>query len=231
MRIFASLCAALVCAAALAAPVAVAAQTTAADTVGEESAVRLYVRIDGVLAPADPSAIESATSGLPSEQTPSGGPATPRLIDWNQWYGCFSLNNQDDIFAEYVHWWDGVGQDIRLTCGNGVAFGGWGYKHIRAKHEADWQAPFDQARAARWNPANDGMESWDDLMAFAAGQAVSWPAFKGGNSISGTTCGVTEVIFYEQNTGSEVYKFRARAGWADGSDRLITSFPQSGTTC
>ena len=44
------------------------------------------------------------------------------LIGWDQWYGCFLLNNQDDVFveyshywsAEYSHYWNGIAHDVNL---------------------------------------------------------------------------------------------------------------------
>jgi hypothetical protein len=195
--------------------------------------VRIAVRIDDNIVTLDQAEIDAMIAGLPDEPTSSPTDTatddvmTPYLIDWNQWFGCFSLNNEDDVFAEYVHWWNGVGHDVRLKCGTSS----WGYKHIRAEHESDWQNQFDAARAAGWDPANDGMESWDDLMAFGAGNAITWPEFKGGNSISQTSCGVTEIIFFRTSDGAPVYSFRTRAGWSDTNDRLITAFPQNSVVC
>lgn len=130
-----------------------------------------------------------------------------------------------------MHWWDGASQDVRLKCGTGGAKTGWGYKHIRGEHEQHWQDKFDAARAAGWNPQNDKMESWDDLMAFSAGQAILYPEFRGGNTVNNSRCAVTMIIFYRVNSGEPVYSFRARAAWASDSDRLITSFPQDKEVC
>lgn len=207
------------------------APAAVADEHSTSGEVRIGVMIDGVLTPADPADIAAATAGLPDRSSGQGGDATPQLIDWNQWFGCFSLNHEDDVFAQYVHWWDGESQDVRLKCGTGGKDSGWGYKHIRGEHEQHWQDEFDAARAAGWDPRNDRMESWDDLMSFSAGQTIRYPEFRGGNTVNKTRCGVSEVIFYRVNSGEPVYSFRTRAVWASDSDRLITSFPQKKEIC
>lgn len=186
---------------------------------------------DGVLTAADPADIAAATVGLPDQSSREGGDVRPQLIDWNQWFGCFSLNHEDDVFAQDVHWWDGASQDVRLKCGTGGAKTGWGYKHIHGEHERNSQDKFDAARAAGWDPQNDKMESWNDLMAFSAGQAIRFPEFRCGNTVNNSRCGVTIIIFCGVNARVRVYSFRVRAAWASDSDRLITSFPQDKEVC
>lgn len=211
---------------------AAAASTEATDSSGA-GVVQIGRMVAGEFVAITEEEIQSATATLPAPPSASDS-VTPKLIDWNQWYGCFTLNHSDDVFAEYNHYWDGIGQDVRLKCGEGTVDNpdsGWGYKHIRAKHETQWQSVLNAARQAGWVSESQGVESWDDLMAAAAGEAITWPEFKGGNSISQTSCGVTEVFFWNIQTGQPVYSFRARAGWSNTNDRLITAFPQPNVNC
>ena len=195
------------------------------------TAVAAFVKVDGELAEVDSTFTDSALD-LSETTHPNGGVISSRLIGWDQWFGCFSLNHQDDVFALYTSWWDGKGKDIRLKCGTGDEKSGWGYKHIRAGKESDWQAKLNAARAAGWDSTAQGVESWDDLMSGATASAVMWPEYRRVSPVNNTTCGVTEIVFAKKNNPSQVvYSFRVRAAWANDSDRLITSFPQSGTTC
>lgn len=197
----------------------------------DRTAITAFVKVDGELAEVDSTFSDSALD-LTVTTDPHVGAISSRLIAWDQWFGCFSLNHQDDSFALYTSWWDGEGKDVRLKCGTGDENSGWGYKHIRAGKEADWQAKLDAARRAGWDSAAQGVESWDDLMSGATATAVMWPEYRRVSQVNNTTCGVTEILFAKKKNPSQVvYSFRVRAAWANDSDRLITSFPQSGTTC
>lgn len=191
--------------------------------------VQLFVRHDGKPTRIDASTMSAYTFDLTEPAVDS--PASSRLIGWDQWFGCFSLNHRDDVFSSYTHYWDGVGHDIRLKCGEGDAYSGWGYKHIRAKHEGDWQSKLDAARQRGWNSASQGVESWDDLMAGAIGEVTWWPDVKQGNAAAQTTCAISELMFVNTRTGEIVYSFYARVGWANNNDRVITAFPQSTLRC
>jgi hypothetical protein len=197
----------------------------------DNGTIGAYVKTGGKLLEIDSTFSENAlhlTGATPSE---NGGKSS-RLITFDQWFRCFSLNQENDAFALYTSWWDGKGKDIRLKCGAGDANAGWGYKHIRAGKEADWQAKLNAARANGWDSASQGVESWDDLMSGAAATAVMWPEYRSVSSVNNTTCGVTEIYFAKKSNPSQVvYSFRVRAAWANDSDRLITAFPQSGATC
>ncbi|MDR2294402.1 MAG: hypothetical protein LBE05_04270 [Microbacterium sp.] len=89
---------------------------------------------------------------------------------------CFSLNNpQSNPYASYTVYKDGAQYDFNLRCGE--HFGpnnGWGYKHIRAEHEKDWQKLYDSAKGTGWVPEEQGIEGWDDLMAAGTGMATSF---------------------------------------------------------
>lgn len=73
---------------------------------------------------------------------PVEAPVNSRLISWDQWFGCFTLNNEADVFAEYAFPWGGDLHSVRLRCGNA----NYGYKHIRNK-ESNWQDKLDTARS------------------------------------------------------------------------------------
>lgn len=192
--------------------------------------VHMFVRSDGELVDVE-AQLSKDSARLPDETQGDPGMSS-RLINFGQWVSCFSLNSSEDVYAEYVHWWNGSSHDVRLKCGEGNRYNGWGYKHIRDGKEADWQAKLDGAKRAGWLPGSQGVESWDDLMAGAAAAAVTFPEYKGGNSASDTSCGVTTIYFGRVSNPQEVvYSFRVRAAWANNSDRLITAFPQSGASC
>lgn len=196
----------------------------AADDAPEDD-VKMYFRVDGQVIPVDDAYLAEHTLNLEAPAEPEEGTVAPYLIDFNQWVDCFSLNNENGVFAEYRNIEDG--HDIRLKCGNDS----WGYKHIRLGKEADWQAKLNGARAAGWVSETQGIESWDDLMASVAGISITWPDYDRENTLAQTKCGVSEAIFRSTETGEIVYSFYARAAWATNNDRLLTAFPQSGSTC
>ena len=192
--------------------------------------VQLVTFVNGVWVPVSDALEEASLLDLEPVSARDAGVVTPNLIDWNQWFGCFSLNNEDDVFAEYVFWWDGEGQDVRLKCGNEY----WGYKHIRSGHEADWQNKLNAARAAGWNigpVANGG--SWDDFMSEAAAVSILWPdpSSINNNPSNVTTCVIGNLGFFNLQTSELVYQFNAKVIFANDSDRLITAYPTSGASC
>lgn len=185
--------------------------------------VRVQMMIDGQLIDVSDRFQTGGTSSSAAES--DTGPSD--LLDWNQYFGCFSLNHRDDVYAEYGWWWDGKLQDVRLKCGESV----WGYKHIRAQHESQWQDQLNRARTKGWNTGVGAWGSWDDLMNGAAGSVITWPDFVGGNAISKKTCAVAELYFVNSRTGAIVYSFLATAVWASDSDRLITAYPTPRADC
>ncbi|WP_146082556.1 hypothetical protein [Rathayibacter sp. AY2B3] len=207
------------------------AQTIATDQDGSGT-ISMGRMVDRTLVPITEEEIASATRALPDPPSPTGSDGKrPLLLDWEKWFDCFTLNHADDVYAEYVHYWDGIGKDVRLKCGEGDADRGWGYKHISGKHMDQWQHKLDGARQAGWKSQSQGVFSWDDLMAAAAGEAVTWPEYKGGNFLNQTSCGVTQLYFWNTQTGDIVYTFKVRAGWSNTNDRLLTAFPYSGVSC
>ncbi|WP_431246666.1 hypothetical protein [Leifsonia xyli] len=158
---------------------------------------------------------------------PSDGQVTLQLINWDQWFGCFSLNNETDVFATYAFPWNGSVQLVRLKCGTDS----YGYKHIRAKHESQWQAQLDGARAHGWNSQAFGVESWDDLMSAVTGAIITYPDYYQAYPLNNKRCSNTEFYLQNLSTGAIVYSFRAIASWASDSDRLITSYPTTSLVC
>lgn len=200
-----------------------------------DSHVKMATRINGEISIIPDEKIAAAIAQLPhnTKQTASKRKLIPQLIDFNQWVDCFGLNSENAVFAEYVHWWDGVGQDVRLKCGTN----NYGYKHIRSGTNGNngkeqlWQNDLNYARQADWNSQAQGIESWDDLMAASIGSTVTWPDYRAVNSISKKTCGVAEIIFVNTETGKIVWTFKNLSIWSNDSDRLITSYPQGCLNC
>ncbi|WP_159502263.1 hypothetical protein [Microbacterium sp. 18062] len=185
----------------------------------------LAVMVDGELTPVD-ELIDIQSLDLNGSE-PSVGEVTPQLINLDQWTRCYVFDELDSVFASYIFYWNGAGKDVRLKCGTS----GWGYKHIQAEHQDDWQAKYDNAVAQGWNPSLQGIQSWDDLMNVVVSTITMYPDYVGSNSINQTQCGVTMVYFIQTSTGLPAYQFRSRAAWATNSDRLITAFPTGSLVC
>lgn len=163
------------------------------------------------------------------------GAITPRLIDWNQWFACFRLNKEDDIFGTYYFWLDdGTGGDVYLKCGYqnpDNANNGWGYKHILAGKEGLWQRELDNAISAGWVPSTQGVDSWDDLMHAGVGNALTFSSWFSGVKANNTRCAIGRLVFLEQPSQKQVYAFKTAAVAAMDSGRLITAYPISASTC
>lgn len=181
--------------------------------------------------------VSSTSLSVEEPNTTDPDVVSPYLIDFNQWFSCFSLNNKDDVFAFYTFYRDGSGHDVRLKCGeqNDVTGNGWGYKHIRAGKEVSWQDKFNIAISKGWIPESQGMEGWDDLMHAGAGSAITYWNYASGIKGNNTRCVVGELVFAKATTGGNweiVYEFNVVAVFAWGnSDRLITAYPTGSSTC
>jgi hypothetical protein len=194
----------------------------AADT-GE---VALMVKVNGVAVPLEDAFLEAAALDLHATTPTDPHTVSPSLINFDQWFRCYSLNEENTVFELYTHYWDGVGKDIRLKCGTS----GWGYKHIRERHEGDWQVKMDTARSRGWN-AILSQGSWDDLMNASVASTVIWGEFVGGDALNNTKCSNSTMSFVNTGTGQVVYEFNVTAVWANDSDRLITAYPTSKFVC
>lgn len=178
--------------------------------------------------------IDSAQQLDMNEPKPSEpGTVTPQLINFDQWFRCFSLNQADETFVTYNHFVDGTSRQVRLKCGqhNDITNQGYGYKHIRIRHEGDWQAKLNDAVATGWVPASAGVEGWDDLMAIGAGTSITYWEYRSPIKGNNTRCTVATVAFADTSDWSIVYEFKAVAVFAEYSDRLITAYPSGSSTC
>jgi hypothetical protein len=104
---------------AMAAAPAASVSTTMSEP--NDDALRLQVVVNG-------ERVEVVGGQLSIEEPspPADGEVTPQLINFDQWYRCFTLNKENEIFAEFTHYWDGIGHDANLKCGTSS----YGYKHI-----------------------------------------------------------------------------------------------------
>ncbi|MGJ4843494.1 hypothetical protein [Leifsonia sp. Le1] len=195
--------------------------------------IAIFTSSNGTLVEVPKSTFQESTIRLRGENSsaPSDPGVASRLIDWDQWFGCFSLNNESDVFASYTFYYNGVGKDVRLKCGAGNGTSGWGYKHIRDGKEARWQEKLDAAKAAGWKPQEWGVQSWDDLMSGATAGVILYPDYLSHSAVGNKWCANNEFYLLDRKTNRELYSFRVEAAWASDSDRLITSFPSNRTYC
>lgn len=194
----------------------------------DEPDVRLVIQKADAWVDVDMQALEAAALDLQEPAPPVDNVVGPRLIDFNQWVGCFSLNRETDVFAYYWFPWNGRLNAVNLKCGNSS----YGYKHIRENHEAQWQQVLDTARARGWQSAQYGVESWDDLMSGVTSGVVADPgAGLTKYDVSNKWCTKTTFGLWDTDQNAIVYDFGVETAWASDSDRLITSFPSSRKVC
>ncbi|UFS57608.1 hypothetical protein [Subtercola endophyticus] len=185
--------------------------------------VQMMVRVNGHDIPIDAASLRHASLHSPSEAPAGGDNSSQNLLGWDQWFGCFSLNHEDDIFATYYT------PSVDMHAGREIN-DSFGYKHIRADKLGVWTDEYDSAVAAGWNPALQNMEDWDDLMSVAAETGIEYPNFQGGSAVNNTTCVNVNLDFVKPGVGL-VYTFNAIAVYSNTNDRLITAFPTTRTTC
>ncbi|MGF3053729.1 hypothetical protein ACQUSY_07170 [Microbacterium sp. YY-03] len=166
-----------------------------------------------------------------SEDAPSEGPSiSPYLLDFGQWVSCIQIGNENDVFMNYQFAKDGQIQDVRLKCGNDY----YGYRHIKKKHETDWNKLMTAGEALGWVPESQGIESWDDLMAQSAGMVLFGWQNTGYNPGNSKRCAIAKVQWYRMDTFQVVLSKRIIVVFATDSDRLITAYPpkdQNTQTC
>lgn len=188
----------------------------------------MYVKVDGHLVDLEDHFRENE---LNLERTAATSDPRSRLIDLSQWISCYTFNMREEEFNLYTHYWDGVGHDVRLKCGE-PGDGGWGYRHIEYRHQKEWQDKLDQARSKGWKAQVQGVHSWDDLMSGAVGSAITWPDIIGVNLGNSTKCGITDLYLVDVDRPQVVLMtIRVFASWATNSDRLITAFPTAKSSC
>ncbi|GAB3305221.1 hypothetical protein [Pseudoclavibacter terrae] len=171
-------------------------------------------------------AVDAAPLDLHNAPAPEGE-MSPQLISFDQWFRCFSLNESSEVFSTYEFPKDGVGYPITLQCGNDV----YGYKHIRAGKETQWQQKIDAGLAAGWNPDMQAVESWDDLMNMATASFVSDPG-EGlkYSAVSQKYC-TNGIMGFVNAQFEPVYQFRVTVSWSENNARIITSYPDPRTYC
>lgn len=198
------------------------------DTSSASGDVQLGTMVEGVFTPLDPSSVAAHTLNLHATSTPKPGTVSSNLLSYDQWFGCYSLNHEDDIFSTYytpsVN--QQPGRTINLRCGNNS----FGYKHIHAEHDGNWSDTYNAAKAKGWVPGSQGFQSSDDLMSESAGTAIGYPNYYSIKPVNQTTCAVVNMDFFKQGVGV-VYSFNVVAVYSNTNDRLITTYPTSKTVC
>lgn len=136
---------------------------------------------------------------------------TPMLLGPIDSLNCNVLNRPSHIVTTYnARARSGFsGGYIKMECGTDA---GYGYRHIRSRHQQDWQNKMYPLRA-----------NWDDFMDFATKQALASPsktAFQG----SGKYCYTTPVQI-RNSRGAVVKTFYPRIIISSTNRRVITSIP------
>lgn len=147
---------------------------------------------------------------------------TPYLIDPIQHFQCFNLGMEDLKFAAFHFYNAGVLTTKELKCGTS----GWGYRHIKANHETDWQNRLNQLQAV--TPYASGY-SWDDMAANGIIAALQTRIYMRAMPAQNKECVVGQLTWVEM--GVEKFRMNLVVSYATDSTKIITAFPQSGTTC
>lgn len=200
------------------------ASATTSDSQGD---IGIYVQDkSGNFVQVDSALIGSAfldLQGTPAQ--PATGKQT-RLLGWNQWFDCYVNANSNLLLATYAWFWDGFRNDVTLRCGNDS----FGYKHIATAHGSDWENKMASAVSKGWNPQQQAVNSWDDLMPLATAVTVSWPD-NYVNQSGNKTCIASQVWFLRTSDHQVVDNFWVRVVFGDYTRNIITSFPQSSDYC
>lgn len=150
------------------------------------------------------------------------------LLDEEQRERCFVQHLEEDVYGEYSYRWMGEDVFVYLECGTE----GWGYTHIARQHRAEWQAQLDAGRAAGWNPEEQGIESWDDLMEFAVREAVERPGVRDIYTNRSKGCGIVELGFVDDGrAGAPRFRFTSTAVWDTDYGSIISAYPTTKPTC
>lgn len=157
---------------------------------------------------------------------PESGTVTPFLIDTPaDWTACFVAHDQLWELDSVNYWGSSSGPQVkRIQCGyhDSTTDTGFGWHHIQARHQGEWQGRIDQIDGAGG--------AWDDLMAFATKNAIEWPLVDVPRGSNNTRCVSAPTMMYDAD-GDYVYTFNPSAVFATDSDRVITSIPSSSSSC
>jgi hypothetical protein len=154
--------------------------------------------------------------GWKSARPASTSVVSPFLLDPVDAFQCNVSNNA----SHTVTWWTAkktstyAGGRIDLKCGTATTSG---YKHIKARHQTDWQNRVNQA---------GGGTAWDDLLNFSVAQAFKAPSSVV-NQGSGKICYTTPIRLYKSN-GTLITTYYPRAVLSSTNKILITAFPGGG---
>jgi hypothetical protein len=150
------------------------------------------------------------------------------LLDEGQQERCLEQHVEDEVFDEYWYRWVGEDVWVGLQCGNAR----WGYVHIAHRHQTEWQAKLDAGRAAGWNPEEQGIHTWDDLMAFAVREAVERPGHRNIYTDRAKGCGIVELGFVPDGEDEESrFHFKATAVWDTDFGSIISAYPTVKSHC
>lgn len=124
-----------------------------------------------------------------------------------------------------TYWGDPYGPKvINLQCGyhDAASNTGQGWHHIQAGHESQWQDRISQI------PGGTG--NWDDLMAFAAAQAIENPIVDIPRGSNSTRCVSVPILMYD-NDGDYLYTLNPSVAFGSNTLRVITAIPTTTASC
>lgn len=208
----------------LAASLAVSATALPASGAWAEEATTtegFYVVSGGSFTPV-PEEVFLDLDSTPSSTSEQPGQAGTYLISFPQWFSCFTLNDESELFAQFTYFRGATQYTKQLRCGTA----GWGYKHIMDRHQQDWQNKLDVIQSLGM-----GLEySWDDVMAAGAYASLDYSDFIRVMPESNKECAVGELA-YLRSDGTVLQYFNVTTVIATDSSRIITSYPSSKSVC
>lgn len=176
----------------------------------------LYTYHDGEYQLVLPVEMEETSEAKATPQTDN----TAFLLDPQQWFQCWAINDAHYLLRTYNHPSDGHISTISLKCGTSA----FGYKHIAAGHEKDWQGVLDGVTP----PGTTPNVSWDDLMSAGTGNAIRHWEIKI-NQSGNKTCVIGTMIWFSNGVFSK--PFNTRTIWSKNNMHVITSFPDRAGVC
>lgn len=152
---------------------------------------------------------------------PKRGEVTPMLLDPVDSYQCNVRNNSSHMITSYSAARGGGygGGTIRLFCGthNASTNTGSGFKHIRERHQGEWQTKKDS-----WGLGG----TWDDFMDWATASALAAPS-EATDQGNGKSC-FTAPIQLRRSDGTVAATFYPRVIISRNNTLVITSIPGGG---
>ena len=161
---------------------------------------------------------------LVPEPTPSEpGTVTPNLInDPIAWTACFGPTFNANFPLRAFTWVPQATGTVYLQCGpHDTKTYGW--HHIQANHQSQWQTRADTATGV------PGGVAWDDFMADITSQILDWPS-RYTVEYSGKRCHTGYIQIWDLN-GNLKYDFNPSIVVSMTNNRLITSYPTTNQDC